>query len=105
VTSAALSTRPKNPFGDWIAAKQPMISTLAVAADQVTVLAAGLPRFVTTVQRVSPDPTAKFGSPQGQGTPLVPDASGNAWVVTEIAAPLAASNFWRMLLEPKTQGH
>jgi hypothetical protein len=105
VTSASLSTLPKNPLGDWIAAKQPMISTLPVAADQVTVLAAGLARFVTAVQRVSPDTSAKFGFPQGQGAPLVPDAGGNAWVVTKIAAPLAASSLWRMLLEPKTQGH
>jgi hypothetical protein len=28
----------------------------------------------------------------------VPDAKGNAFVVTEIAAPLAKSRFWGMLL-------
>ena len=104
VTTAELGNLPQNPFGNWIAEKQPNISTLAVAADQVTVLAAALPQFATAVQRVSPDPSAKFGSPQGQGPPLQPDDGGNAWVVTQIAVPLASSRLWQMLLDPRAQG-
>jgi hypothetical protein len=104
VTTAKLGSLPQNPFGDWIAAKQPKISTNGVAADQVTVLAASLSGFVTTVERVAPDTSARFGSPIGQGVPLVPNANGNAWVVTKIAEPLAASSLWRMLLQPSTQG-
>ena len=63
-------------------------------------LATALPKFATAVQRVSPDPSSVFGAPIGQGPPLLPDAGGNAWVVTKVAAPLAASRLWRMLLEP-----
>jgi hypothetical protein len=48
----------------------------------------------------SPDPSAVFGSPIGQGLPLVADANGSAFVVTSIAAPLAKSRFWGMLLVP-----
>ena len=33
----------------------------------------------------------------------VPDEGGNAWVVTNVAVPLAASRLWRMLLEPRAQ--
>ena len=100
VKASDLGNLPQNQLGDWIAQKQPGISPLPQAGDQVTVLTMGLPQFATLVQRVSPDPSAKFGSPKGQGPPLVPDDTGNAWVVTKIAAPLAASRFWQMLLEP-----
>ena len=48
VTTAKLGSLPQNPFGDWMAAKQPKISTNGLAADQVTVLAASLSGFVTT---------------------------------------------------------
>jgi len=47
---------------------------------------------------MSPDAAAVFGAPQGQGPPLVDDPSGNAFVVTRVAAPLAKSRFWEMLL-------
>ncbi|HEX7670023.1 MAG TPA: hypothetical protein VF395_10585 [Polyangiaceae bacterium] len=101
VTAAELGSLPQNPLGSWIAGKQANISTNPRASDQVTVLATALPQFATAVQRVSPDPSAVFGSPIGQGPPLLPDEGGNAWVVTEVAAPLAASRLWRMLLEPQ----
>jgi hypothetical protein len=101
VTAADLRRLPEGPLGQWIAEKQPDISPLRVAADQVAVLAVALPEFVTAVQRAAPDISAGFGSPPGQGPPLVPDAGGNAWVVTQIAAPLARSQLWRLLLEPR----
>jgi hypothetical protein len=101
VTAAELGTLPQNPLGSWIAGKQPNISPNVWASDQATVLATALPQFATTVQRVSPDPSAVFGSPIGQGPPLLPDEGGNAWVVTKVAAPLAASRLWSMLLEPR----
>lgn len=100
VKASDLGNLPQTPLGDWIAQKQPGISPLPQASDQITVLTTALPQFATTVQRVSPDASAKFGSPKGQGPPLVPDDTGNARVVTKIAAPLAASAFWQMLLEP-----
>ena len=39
MTAAELDNLPQNPLGQWIAAKQPSISTLPVAADQVAILA------------------------------------------------------------------
>ncbi len=104
VTSAELGNLPASPFGNWIAETQPDISTNPRASDQVTVLVAGVPQFSTAVHRASPDVSAGFGSPPGQGPPLVPDGNGNAFVVTEVEAPLATSLLWRMLLEPHPQG-
>lgn len=105
VSAAELSQLPHNPFGNWIAQKQPNVSTNPWASDQVTVLAVALSEFATAVQRVAPDLSAGFGSPPGQGPALVLHDSGNAWVVTEVAAPLAASNLWRMLLAPTAPAH
>jgi hypothetical protein len=98
VTATDFGNLPKNPLGDWIAAKQPNILAFEVAADQVTILALSVPEFAKATQRMSPDMTAIFGSPIGQGPPLVEDPSGNVVVVTEVAPPLAKSRFWQMLL-------
>jgi hypothetical protein len=100
VTTADLGNLPTSPFGNWIRETQPDISTNPRASDQVTVLAAGVPKFSAAVHRASPDISAGFGSTPGQGPPLAPDANGNAFVVTQVEAPLAASLFWQMLLEP-----
>jgi hypothetical protein len=51
---------------------------------------------------VSPDTSGAFDGMQGPR--LVPDPNGNAWIVTEIAAPLAMSRLWQMLLDPRTYG-
>jgi hypothetical protein len=104
VTASELTSVPQTPFGSWITAKQSQISTLAVAADQIAVLSVAVPQFAAAIQRSSADTSAGFGNPQGQGPPLAPDDSGNAFVVTQIKAPLAASLFWRLLLETPTQG-
>jgi hypothetical protein len=104
VTANDLPSLPKNAFGDWMAAKQPYLSPLPTAADQVAVLAVALKDFPLTVQRSSADTSAGFGSPIGQGPPLVPDANGNAWLVTEIAPRLAQSVLWQSLLDPHTFG-
>ena len=103
VTDTGIGNLPQNPLGDWIAAKQPNISSLREAADQVTVLVANVPQFATASTRMAPDPSATFGSPIGQGPPLVPNQNGNAIVVTQVASPLAASRLWQMLLEPQLQ--
>jgi hypothetical protein len=52
----------------------------------------------------SRDTSAGFNSPPGQGPPLVLDANGNAWLVTEITPRLAQSILWQMLLDPHTFG-
>lgn len=102
VTTAEISNLPQNPLGAWMASKQPNLYTIPTAADQVTALAVGLSQFVTAVERATPDTSAGFDSTQG--LPLVPSATGNAWVVTQIAGPLAKSRLWQMLLDPHTYG-
>jgi len=104
VTADDSSSLPRNMFGDWMAAKQPNLSTRTNAADQLAVLAAAQPDFPVKVERSSCDTSAGFNSPPGQGPPLVPDANGNAWLVTEITPRLAQSILWQMLLDPHTFG-
>jgi hypothetical protein len=102
VTTAEIANLPQNALGDWMAAKQPNLFTIPTAADQVTALAVGLPAFAVAVQRASPDTSAAFDPTQGP--PLMPDAGGDTWVVTQSAAPLAKSRLWQMLLDPRTYG-
>jgi hypothetical protein len=100
VTTTDLPSLPKNALGSRFATKQPNIINFPQAADQVALLAMGLPGFAVAAQRVSPDTSGGFDGTQGP--PLVPDPNGDDWVVTEIAAPLAKSTLWQMLLDPKT---
>ncbi len=102
VTTAQLPSLPQDPFGAWIAAKQPNILTYATASDQIAVLASGLRRFVLAVERAVPDTTAGFDP--SKGLALAPHDGGNVWVVTRIAAPLAGSHLWHWLLEPQASG-
>ena len=96
VPDSELPSLPPTTLGDWIKSKQPDVSPIAQASDQVAVLAVGLPNFVTGVQRLSPDPAAVFDPTAGP--PLRPDAAGRVWVVTKLAAPLARGRLWEMLL-------
>ena len=100
VTAADVPDLPPNALGTRIANKLPNIIAVPQAADQVALLAMGLPGFTVSVQRVSPDTSGGFDSTEGP--PLVPDPNGNGWVVTQIAAPLAQSRLWQMLLDPRT---
>ncbi len=88
---------PDNQFGTWMANKLPKLSTNNAAADQLAVLAAALPEFATEVKQSAPDTSAGFNSPPGQGPPLLPSATGDAWVVTQIEASLARKHLWMML--------
>jgi hypothetical protein len=98
VRTDQLSELPQNPLGSRIADKLSLIIPMNTASDQVALLAVALPTFVTAVQRASPDISAGFDPTQGLR--LVPDAGGNAWVVTQVAGPLAAGRLWEMLLSP-----
>jgi hypothetical protein len=102
VTSSQLVNLPQNPLGVWMAGKQPKIFNIATASDQVAVLAVGLPTFAVAVQRAAPDTSAAFQTTQGPA--LLPASDGNAWVVGQIAAPLAATHLWQLLLDPRTYG-
>ena len=100
VPSSRLSELPANPFGDWIAAKQPKIWNLPEAADQVAAIAVGIPTFATKVERVSA--TALVGAGATAGPDLVADPNGAAWLVTESAGAEATGRFWSALLAPTT---
>ena len=97
VTADDLANLPKNPFGDWMAAKQPNTRNLDTAADHIAILAAGVPSFVTTVETCAPDLSAGFNSPPGQGPPLVPSATGTQKLVTQVATATIRAQLWDML--------
>jgi hypothetical protein len=100
VPAARLAELPANPFGDWIAAKQPKIWNLPEAADQVAVVAVGVSSFATEVQRVSPG--ALVGPGATAGPDLVSDPSGAAHLVTANAGGEATDRLWKALLDPAT---
>ena len=104
VTADDFANLPQNKLGDWIKAKQPNLSKLNTAADHVAVIAAGIPSFVTASQPSTPDPAAVYGSPQGQGPPLIPSSTGNALVVTQVDAALVRTRLWQMLQDPHIFG-
>lgn len=98
ITTAQFSSLPKNPLGTRIMNKRPNIIDVDTASDQVALLAVALPGFVTGVQRAAPDTSALFDP--AHGPMLVPSDGGNAWVVTQVAGPLAQARLWQMLLDP-----
>jgi hypothetical protein len=102
VTAAQVPDLPHNALGTWMADKLPDLFTIPNASDQIALLSVGLPAFAVAVQRASPDTSVPFDPMQGP--PLVPDPNGNAWIVTQIAAPLAAARLWQVLLDPHTFG-
>lgn len=107
VTADDLPSLPDNPFGDWMAAKVTgaKLSGYINAADQLAVLAAGLPSFATTTVRCAPDTSTGFsGLLPGQGPTLLPDPNGNVTLVTAVAAPEARAQLWRWLQDPSTFG-
>ncbi len=95
VPAAKLANLPANPFGAWIAAKQPNIWNLAQAADQVGVMAVAVPDFATAVQRVSAAGPVAAGATSGPD--LTANANGPAWLVTGSAPAAAIQRFWDIL--------
>jgi hypothetical protein len=83
-----------------MAEKHPDLYTIPQASDQIAVLSVGMPTFAIAVQRATPDTSVTFDA--NQGPPLNPKLDGNAWIVTQIAPPLAAARLWEMLLDPRT---
>lgn len=100
VTSGQLANLPANPLGSWIAAKQPNVWNLPQAADQVSVLAVGLPAFATAVEKVSPAGPVAAGATAGPN--LVSAPNGPDWLVTQIAADAAGRALWKALGDPAT---
>ena len=90
VPDSRLSELPLNAFGDWMRMKQPKILEIQVASDQVALLAASLPGFVVSVQKVS------------ASLPSGIDPSGPIQLVDDTAGALAAARLWQLLLAPAT---
>ncbi len=96
VPSSELSRLPSNPFGEWIAAKQPDIKN---AIDQVGIMVVAMPSFVSNVIRVEPS------GEDADGIPLLAAApGGSAEVVTSVDTALGVARLWEMLLDPATFG-
>ena len=100
VPSSRLAELPDNPLGVWIAAKQPKVWDLPQSADQVALVAVGVPSFAVAVARVSAP--AAVGPGATAGPDLHADPNGNAWLVSQCASATASDRFWQVLLDPKT---
>lgn len=95
VTTAKVMDLPQNALGTWIASKQPNIQPWSPASDQVSVLAAGLPTFATTVQRVSA--ATSFGAGATVGPNLSSEKTGPNWLVSACDGTAAVNEFWAAL--------
>jgi hypothetical protein len=95
VPGARLADLPTNAFGAWIAAKQPKVLDLTVAADQVSVLAVAAAEFVTEVEPVTQ--ANRDGSDLQLPPPLLIDAAGKASLVTGFNASMPSQRLWNML--------
>lgn len=95
VPASRLAHLPKNPLGDWIAAKQPNIQNLLTAADQVGIEALAIHSFVSEVDQVAPDPTAPTGGAGGPGLTAAPN--GNVSLVSKIVGSEATNRLWQLL--------
>jgi hypothetical protein len=96
VPTSSVPTLPNNALGAWIAAKQPNLWQWSPASDQVAVLAVGLPKFATAIQRVSPTGAVDGGATAGPD--LATDQSGSGWIVTGCDGMAATTRFWEILL-------
>jgi hypothetical protein len=84
---------PENPLGMWISQKRSGIAPNVLAADQVSVLVAGLPSFTTQHSRVSP-------SPEMAAVPtLETDVEGSDYLVQAVDGAAATRRFWQLLLD------
>jgi hypothetical protein len=102
VTAYDVDKLPRNALGTWMATKRATLSNAQTSADQGPLLALAAPDFVTTVVRGTADTSAGFNVPRGQGPPLVPNPTGNAWLVTQVDASVARSRLWAVLSSPDT---
>jgi hypothetical protein len=102
VPTARLSELPSNPFGSWVAAKQPKILNLVEASDQVSVVAVSVSTFATAIEHVSAAGSVAAGATAGPD--LVANPNGTARLVTGSAGDQATGRFWKMMLDPATYG-
>ncbi len=100
VTSSELGELPNNELGAWIASKQPNLWHWSPASDQVAVLAAALPTFVTAVEHVAPA-SSEADAGASDGPELTSNPGGSSLLVTGCDASAATARFWELLRETK----
>jgi hypothetical protein len=93
--AAGLPSLPQTPLGDLVAQQQPAITDVPTQADQVSILAIGLPQFVVAVERVEHDTSQSFD--RVSGPELIPSVNGPSWLVTEIDPSVAGRRLQQML--------
>ncbi len=97
VPDSRLSELPQNPFGEWVASKQPQIYDIEVASDQVALLSVALPGFALRVERATQAGTKPLSL--GDAPTLATVDTGSAWLVTSVDGALAAQRFWSLVNE------
>ncbi len=98
---SALANLPTNPLCALVRAQAPDITDVPTQADQVAILAAGVPAFVTGADRVGVASTTPRNT---TGPALAPDEAGPHWLVTDIDPAVASAKLQQMLSDPKTFG-
>lgn len=97
VPASRFAELPDNALGRWIQAKQPQIWDLPKAADQVAVLAVGLPTFAAAVDRVSAAPI--LAADATAGPELLSAPNGASWLVRRCSGEEAGKRFWQALAD------
>ena len=100
VTSATAANLPDNAFGTWMAGKVSKLFQIAMASDQIALLAVALPGFATDVSRATVDTSADFDPTTGP--PLIAQPDGRVWIAPTSASAMAADRLREMLLDPRT---
>lgn len=100
VPATRVSELPANALGAWIADKQAELWNLPEAADQVAVVALGIPEFVKEVERVSPLGPTESGA--SEGPVLVRGSDAPGWLVRQSAGSAATRRFWSILRNSAT---
>jgi len=95
VPASRVSELPANALGTWIAAKQPKIWSIPLAADQIAVAAVCIPGFAVGIARVASAGPVEAGA--SAGPDLVMNDDGPGWLVTESMGTVATSRFWELL--------
>ena len=101
VPASSVPQLPANPFGAWIAAKQPNIWTLQQSADQVGIIAVGVPEFAVTVERVAAGSTVGPGATAGPDLHDQPERAGLARDAEQGGAGDGVP-LWHILTDPAT---
>lgn len=96
VPAERLSELPDNPFGEWMAEKQPGLWMNPVTGDQVAVIALAMPEFTLSVAPVS----LLAWDPERPS--LGPDSKSRALLVTASDGTVARTRLWELLDDPTT---